>query len=122
MIYGVGTDILSAERIRTIPEDDVFCRTVFTDAEKEQSKESGDSRKFFTGRFAAKEAVFKALSPDPDTSRLNEIEILNDANGKPVVCLHGNMQKLADEAGITKIHVSVSHETEYSLAFAVAEM
>ena len=62
---------------------------------------------FLAGRFSAKEAVVKAL----DVPKLvKDIEILNDENGKPYCTLEGY-----------KIHISISHETEYSCAYALCE-
>ena len=64
-------------------------------------------REFLAGRFSAKEAVVKAL----DVPKLvKDIEILNDENGKPYCTLEGY-----------KIHISISHETEYSCAYALCE-
>ena len=66
--------------------------------------------------FAAKEAVFKSLGLPGDHVRLDEIEILNDPNGRPVVTLHGDLKRHAGEA---TVDLSLSSETEYCLAFAV---
>ena len=69
-------------------------------------------------RFAAKEAVIKALS----TTGLkpNEIEVLSDNNGKPTLFLHGKTKEKYDELGIESIEVSLSHAREYAVAFVSA--
>ena len=121
MIHGIGTDILSRARFGTPDADDPFIRRVFTSAEKEQAAASADPNRWYCTRFAGKEAVFKSLSMDPDLARLDEIEILSDGFGVPRVRLLGRMALSAAASGVTRIHLSLSWETEYAVAFAVAE-
>ena len=121
MIHGVGTDILALARFGAPEADDPFIRRSFTEAERAQAAERTVPNRYFCTRFAGKEAVFKALGMDPDAARLNEIEILSDVFGAPHVRLLGRMAEFAEAAGITAVHVSLSWETEYAVAFAVAE-
>ncbi len=121
MIHGVGTDILSRARFGDPPADDPFIRRAYTGAEKAQAAASGNANRWFCVRFAGKEAVFKSLRMDPDRARMNEIEILTDDVGAPHVTLYGRMAAFADEVGVTAVHVSLSWETDYAVAFAVAE-
>jgi holo-[acyl-carrier protein] synthase len=120
MILGVGTDLLSVERMRRVVEDpgvdSAFLRRTFTAREREEARRRPDPILYLASRFAGKEAVFKALGLAGDHVRLDEIEILNDAIGRPTVTLHGELKRHAGEA---TVDLSLSSETEYCLAFAV---
>ena len=72
------------------------------------------------GRFAAKEAVIKALSGDKGIE-WHGIEIGKEKSGKPFVSLHGNTASLAEQAGVKKLHVSISHDGDSAVAFVIAE-
>ncbi len=77
-------------------------------------------------RFAAKEAVAKALGVgmrvmSPFGVRWHEVETLRDMLGKPVVVLSGRAAERAHELGVTEWAVSLSHEREYAIAFVVAQ-
>ncbi len=121
MIHGVGTDILAIARFGAPEENDPFIRRSFTESERAQAAQRAVPNRYYCTRFAGKEAVFKALGMDPDAARLDEIEILADGFGAPHVRLYGRMADFAEKAGITAIHVSLSWETDYAVAFAVAE-
>lgn len=120
MKLGVGTDILSLARLRSALETDreVFLKKVYTAAEVKQAEERPDPTYYFATRFAGKEAVFKCLGDG--SIRLNEIEILDDACGKPRVVWSGNAKNVADAKGFTLVEISLSFETAYAVAFAVA--
>ena len=124
MIHGIGTDILHIDRIRPLyeknPEDSFFC-SVFTDRERALILGRPAPLYAYATRFAGKEAVFKALRIHPDEIRLSEIEILEDKNGAPTVNLSGSACSIANKLGVTKIHISLSYETEYAAAFCTAE-
>ena len=121
MIIGVGSDILAVSRMRDVEQDAVFLRKAFTEKERAQAAARPKPKYYFCTRFSGKEAVFKALGMDPDQARLNEIEILSDDFGAPRVTLHGRMAAFAQSRGIRQIHLSLSWETDYAVAFAVAE-
>ncbi len=121
MIHGVGTDILSRARFGNPDADDPFIRRAFTAAEEALAAASDEPNRFYCVRFAGKEAVFKALRMDPDRARLDEIEIVSDEHGAPCVRLLGRMALQAAAAGVTRVHISLTWETDYALAFAVAE-
>jgi holo-[acyl-carrier protein] synthase len=75
----------------------------------------------FAARFAAKEAVSKALGTGIGPVGLMEIEILNTENGQPVVVLHGKALQLAADRNIQRVHISLSHSEAYAMATAVLE-
>jgi phosphopantetheine--protein transferase-like protein len=122
-MLGVGTDILNIQRIRNIFSDvsDPFFKATYTDAERDQALIRPDPVLYFATRFAGKEAVFKCLGIMPAGIRLNEIEILEAETGQPRVTLFGNLKQIAENKGIRDIQVSLSYETDFAIAFAVAQ-
>lgn len=122
MVLGVGTDILLIERLRRASYDktDAFMRATYSKREKEQALERDDPTLYFSTRFAGKEAVFKSLGLDGNQGRFCEIEILNNDIGTPRVRLYGVIKNLAKQKGIGEILLSLSYDTEYATAFAVA--
>lgn len=123
MIIGVGTDILHLQRLSGLEGqwEDVFFRSTFTPAECSAAVERSRPLLYFADRFAGKEAVFKALRIPSDAIRLNEIEILDDEEGRPFVRLYGRALAVAEGNGVRNIHVSLSYEDDTALAFAVCE-
>jgi len=76
---------------------------------------------FYASRFAAKEAVFKSLHIDSDSFQLTDIEIIATEFGGRAVQLSGQIQEIASRKEISKIELSVSHEKDYVIAFAIAQ-
>lgn len=123
MIAGIGTDILKISSLNPdyLKPDDPFVRRTFTENEIHAAWSGDHTLSYLADRFAGKESVFKALGTDGEHARLNEIEILNDEKQIPYVLLHGTLLEEACRKGITKIHISLSFDKEYAVAFAVAE-
>ena len=123
MIYGIGGDIISVNRLEDLrgKYDDPFFSKTFTEKEYETGIGRADPVLYFTERFAAKEAVFKALDIDSDKFRFTDIETLNDDTGRPRVVLHGSTKELFDEIGLKSLHVSLSNDGGYAAAFAICE-
>lgn len=113
MIKGVGVDITQVMRLRQAIEKwgNEFLDRVFTKDELENAKTRGSLYQHLAGRFAAKEAIFKALG----NKGLNwkDIEILNDREGRPYCVILNNKGKNKE------IHISISHVKNYATAFAV---
>lgn len=111
-----GTDIIEIERIKNSIEKfgDTFLNTIFTEKEIEFC-ESHKNQKYqhYAVRFAAKEAVFKALSFYHKECRWKEYEILNQVDGKPIVNLASAVP------GLESIDISLSHCKEYAVANVV---
>jgi holo-[acyl-carrier protein] synthase len=122
VIIGVGTDILSIGRIHDILDEPnhTFITKVFTENERTQAEQADDPLSFYAVRFAGKEAVFKCFNIHGDV-RLSEIEIIDGETGQPQVMLFGRIREIAAKKGISRIHVSLSFENDYAIAFAVAE-
>jgi holo-[acyl-carrier protein] synthase len=126
MIGGIGTDIVAIRRITECMRKygDHFLRKVFTDPEIEHCKGTAAPEVHFAGRWAGKEAFFKALPMACQAvSSWKSIEVLAlEGGGKPVVHVCGDdlRNRLAGE-GVSSIHISISHDQEYCLAFVVIE-
>jgi holo-[acyl-carrier protein] synthase len=74
------------------------------------------------GRFAAKEAVFKALrAPSPNGISWHDIEVVNEPGGTPIAYLHGAAAALAAERGLRHLYLSIAHVKEFATATAVCE-
>ncbi len=114
-----GVDIIEIERVKKCIEetDGKFCERVYTKKEIEYC-ESKRTQKYqhYAARFAAKEAVFKAISimlPNKYNINWNDIEILNDNNGRPYVNILNQDIKAED------IDISISHCKEYAVASVI---
>lgn len=113
MIIGTGVDITEVKRLRQAVEKwgDGFLHRVFTGEELENAKTRGSLYQHLAGRFAAKEAVFKALGD----AGLNwkDVQILNDKDGKPFCVIRNGKNKKLD------VHISISHVKNYAVANAI---
>ena len=123
MIRGIGTDILQLERARcALKRTPGLARRVLTPSELSSYEQSGVAESFFAKRFAAKEAIVKALGSGIGHGvSWQHIEITNNDLGKPEVTLSGGAQEYAERQGIATMHISYSDEQEYVVAFAIAE-
>jgi holo-[acyl-carrier protein] synthase len=122
MAGGVGTDIVAVARIAALMRDRgaAFLERWFTAREIDCCSAKAVPSRHFAARFAAKEAVVKALpvewgGPLPWRS----IEIVNDPRGVPSVSLSGALLDAATRAGVGEIRVSLSHCDEYATAIAL---
>ncbi len=118
----LGTDIIEVERIRASLENKInsrFSARVFTPEEVKYCERKGLSKyQSYAARFAGKEAVSKAFGTGIGEHALfNEIEILNDKNGKPYVTLYGRAKKFYEGLGADSISITLSHCKEYAVAY-----
>ena len=122
MIKGIGTDIADLKRMANAVEREAFLTRVFTPEEIAycESKMKGKTASY-AGRFAAKEAIMKALGIGLREGRLVDIEIVNDELGAPVASLTGGFAVRAEALGVKKIWISISHSQEYATAQCVLE-
>ena len=121
MIIGIGTDIIEIDRIeKAIMRTNSFIRKSFTSNEIEYFKLNGLKGNVIAGNFAAKEAISKALGTGFRGFGLQDIEVLRDELGKPVVNLSHKIYELLDIKKFN-IHVSISHSKENAIAYAVME-
>jgi holo-[acyl-carrier protein] synthase len=114
MILGTGIDIIEIDRIQKAVErwGDVFLNHVFTPAEIKYAKKFKFPYRYYAGRFAVKEAIFKAMGI-PDLS-WQDVTIINDASGKPIC--HFNKMDFKHH-----LLISISHSRDYAVASAIVE-
>lgn len=122
MIVGIGCDIIEIERIARAIKRESFIRRVFTAEEAAYCQRRGQqAAASFAARFAAKEAVLKALGTGLREGSLQEIAVDNDVLGKPLVQLSGHFAMLAKQLGVKNIQISLSHSRELATAYAIME-
>lgn len=124
MVYGVGIDIISTERIKQSLEryGDRFTARIYTPGEIEYCRTRKYPHLHYAARFAAKEALVKALGTGFRFGiKHTEIEtVLNDL-GKPDILLHNTTAAISQQKGITRLSLSLSHNDEQATAIVVAE-
>jgi len=114
-----GVDIIEVARVKdaALRHGERFYQRFFTENERAYC----DGRyTALAARFAAKEAVGKALGTGIGDVRWVEIEITADERCKPEIQLHGEAARLADELGLTQWSLSLSHTHDHAIAFVVA--
>ena len=113
MVLGTGVDITEVRRLKQAVEKwgQDFLNRIFTKEELENAKTRGSLYQHLAGRFAAKEAVFKAVGDKNLTWK--DVEILNDKEGKPLCVLLNGKGKRLD------VHISISHVKTYAVANAI---
>ena len=114
MILGIGVDVCSVERISLACARPGFTDRVFTLAEQSGSEQT------LAGRFAAKEALAKALGA-PSGLRFHDCEVLSDETGRPSLIVTGTVADRVEEVGASRLHVSISHDAGVAVAMVVCE-
>lgn len=122
MILGVGVDIVEIRRIKeALDRNDNFIDKLFDKTEIEYLKTRNLRPEYVAGRFAAKEAVAKALGTGFRGFNFKDIVIDRTALGKPVVVLKGKAKLMAQKQGGRRFHISISHGEDNAIAYAVLE-
>ena len=121
-VIGIGVDLVSVDRITRIYKNfpDRFVERILTDNEKAQFKAKGSSMQTLAARFAAKEAVLKAIGCGIGPAAMREVEIITPSGKQPYVRLHGSASLIADNNNIGNIFITMSHEQNLACAFATA--
>lgn len=122
-ILGHGVDLTSIEEIVELMArtDSDFSERCFTEAERQVGQSLTKSGEWYAGRFAAKEAIAKALGTGfDDTIAPIEIEILSKPSGEPVVSLNGSTAHHANNIGVVSWKLSISHANGMAIASAIA--
>ena len=118
MIFGIGTDIAGIRRMGDVlaRHGDKLALRMLAREERQEYGAARDKAVFLAKRFAAKEAVGKALGIGIIGFVWRDIEVLS--GGKPLIALHGDVARIAAHLGVTRIEVSLSHTG--GMAYAVA--
>jgi holo-[acyl-carrier protein] synthase len=126
-IVGVGVDAVDVERFRRLLDRRPrFATRCFTETERSDATGSADPVQSLAARFAAKEAVMKALGTGIGAFALTEVEVrrvpgTGAGRNAPSLVLHGAAARLAGAQGAGRFHLSLTHTTDVAIAFVVAE-
>lgn len=118
---GVGVDLCDVERIRqTLQRTPGFADRVYTHGERDYCRRARDPAERFAARFAAKEAVLKAMGAGLGACPLRAIEVARAESGAPSVVLHGAAARLAADRGVVAWHLSLTHTATTAEALVIA--
>jgi holo-[acyl-carrier protein] synthase len=124
VILGIGLDLVEVARF----ERDVrghgngFLEELFSPREIAYCQGMRRPYPFYAARFAAREAFFKALGTGREGSMgWRDVEVHREASGKPFLVLHGETRRVAEERGVRRAHLSLTHTAEYAAATVVLE-
>lgn len=124
MIIGTGVDLVEIDRFRRVIErlKDRFILRVFTAEEQRFCKEHRDPVPHYAARFAAKEALFKALGTGwAKGVTWLDVEVQRSSQNAPMMRLHGEAKRLSASMGAQKIHLSLSHSEKNAIAMVILE-
>lgn len=122
-VIGIGTDIIECHRVAQMIEkhEDVFIQRVYTPTEIEYCGCRKAATQHYAGRWAAKEAILKAIGTGwAKGIQWTDIEVVNEMGGKPKVRLGGQAKVICDSRGIHEVLISISHCHAFATAFATA--
>lgn len=122
-VLGIGTDITECLRIAQMIErhGELFVDRVYTPEEIRYCQQRKQATQHFTGRWAAKEAVLKAIGTGwRQGISWRDVEVRNERGGKPTIVLRGGAKEVAEHLGIAEVLISISHCRSHATAFAVA--
>lgn len=121
-MIGLGTDVVDLDRFRTaLGRTPALAARLFTDGERAAAAERRDPVPALAARFAAKEAAMKVLGVGLGAVDWHDVEVVRLPSGRPRLQVSGRAAVLADEAGITTWHLSLSHSALVAQAVAAAE-
>ena len=123
-VIGIGTDIVKVSRIKRLLEKhgERFVQRILHQNELEIFHQRKTSKSYLAKRFAAKEALAKALGTGIAKGiSFEEIEVINNKEGKPELILHGTASEIAKQIGVEKLFISLSDEKKYAIAYVILE-
>ena len=124
-IYGIGTDIVSVDRIKKSFKNKYFINRLFCKEEMSKCSKLIDCYNCYAKRFAAKEAFSKALGTGISNGiNFNEIIVMNEKNGKPFIKLRGKTMQIIKKKfkKNPKIDLSLCDEKKYAVAFVTISL
>jgi holo-[acyl-carrier protein] synthase len=120
-VLGIGVDLCEVDRMRAALERTPTLRDrLFTESEQAYCDRRNDPTERYAARFAAKEAVLKAMGLGVGACKWREIEVARAESGAPSVVLHGGAEQLAAEPGIKGWRLTMTHTHRVAEAIAVA--
>jgi holo-[acyl-carrier protein] synthase len=124
LIFGIGTDLIEVQRVKEkLRRTRGLKARIFTEKEITYCSAKRDPSQNYAARFAAKEAFLKAMGTGwADGYEFSDIEIINNAKGRPELAIHGKVRRFCRTHGITGMQVSLSHVKDYAKAVVVLEM
>ncbi len=121
MIVAVGIDVVLVERFaRALSRTPLLLDRLFTPSERVTASGNPRSTESLAARFAAKEAVAKALGA-PSGLHWHDCEVVSDQDGRPWLTVAGSVAGAAAERGVSRWHLSLSHDGGIASAMVVAE-
>ncbi|WGX76409.1 holo-ACP synthase [Paraclostridium bifermentans] len=119
-ILGIGIDIVEIERIENILKNKKrFLNKIFTNEEIKYFESKSFRAETIAGNFSAKEAISKAFGTGIKNFNFDDIEVLRDKNGKPIVKTYNNLRQMCIDYNVLEIQVSISHSENYAVANAM---
>jgi holo-[acyl-carrier protein] synthase len=120
-VIGIGVDLVEVDRMRVALErTPTLADRLFTEAERAYATAARDPAERFAARFAAKEAVLKALGVGLGAAEWHDIEVVRAESGAPALRITGRALALADAAGVTRWLLTLTHTHRTAEAIAVA--
>jgi len=120
-VLGVGTDLVEVDRFRlAMKRRKKLGERLFSDDERAYAERHRDPAPRLAARFAAKEAVMKALGVGLGAFKLRDVEVARRRSGAPQLVLRGKAAALAEDQGVTGWHLSLTHTDSMAMAVAVA--
>ena len=123
MIYGIGTDIVRCQRLESLwlKHGERAAEKILASGELPALLSATDKGRFLAKRFAAKEALVKALGTGVrPPALLPAIEVTHDHLGKPLFVFHGQLCEMIKKLGLVA-HLSISDETDLAIAYVILE-
>jgi holo-[acyl-carrier protein] synthase len=124
MIIGIGIDLVEVDRLKKSVEKfgDRFLNRLFTENEIKYCQTKSNSYQHFAVRFAAKEALLKAIGTGlREGMTWHEIEIINDKQGKPSILTHGKCDDILHKLDVRIPELSLSHTKHHGVAVVILE-
>lgn len=124
MIYGLGIDLVEINRIKETIErfGERFLDRVFTKREIGYWKTHKNRYEHLAGRFAAKEALLKAISTSWPKVSFTDVEVVNTRSGSPKIGVQGRAKDLLDKLNLRNIFLTISHTKDYATAVVIIEV
>ncbi len=120
-IYGIGIDVVDVERFRVVlTRRPQLTGRLYTTGELDYAYKANDPSLRLAARFAAKEAIAKAMGTGIWQLHFANVEVIHQHGHPPSVSLHERAKRIADARGIVKWHLSITHTEIVAMAFAIA--